>query len=71
MFTMPWFRLTLVVLAAALLFVGCDRTDPQALVARAEQALLNKDYRAAALDLKAVLQKEPENTRARWLLAES
>ena len=71
MFTMPWFRLTLVVLAAALLFVGCDRTDPQALVARAEQALLNKDYRAAVLDLKSVLQKEPENTRARWLLAET
>ena len=71
MFTMPWFRLTFVVLAAALLFVGCDRTDPQALVARAEQALLNKDYRAAVLDLKSVLQKEPENTRARWLLAET
>ena len=40
MFTMPWFRLTLMVLAAALLFVGCDRADPQALVASGASTII-------------------------------
>ena len=53
-----------------IVLIGCDRTAPDALVARADQALTNQDYRAALLDLKAVLQEDPRHARARWLLAE-
>ena len=49
---------------------GCDQVSPDSLIARAEQALVEEDYRSALLDLKATLQKDPENPRARWLLAE-
>lgn len=71
MFMTPSFRPTAIVLAATVFATGCGRTDPQELVARAERALLNKDYRAAVLDLKVVLQENAVNTRARWLLAET
>ena len=55
---------------AALMMAGCDRIDPDALLARAEQAALNKEYRSAILDLKSVLQENPQHAKARWLLSE-
>jgi putative PEP-CTERM system TPR-repeat lipoprotein len=54
---------------AALLLAACglamsneDRLD------RAEEALVDGDYRAAIIDTKDVLRKEPDNIRARILL---
>jgi putative PEP-CTERM system TPR-repeat lipoprotein len=40
------------------------------MVSRAEQAMADRDYRSAMVDLKSVLRKNPDDARARWLLAE-
>ncbi len=59
-----------IILVLVVVLPGCDRMSPDTLVARADQALVNRDYRAAMLDLKTVLQENPRHVRARWLLAE-
>lgn len=60
----------LLVVFVGILLAGCDRVTPDMLVARAETAYLNKDYRKAVIDLKAALSEDGNNARARWLLGE-
>ena len=53
---------------------GCDRLDllsPAQHIAKAKNDLLAKDPRAAEIELKNALQKEPKNAGARLLLAEA
>ena len=53
------------------LFVsGCERVDPNAAIARAEQAIGARDYRTAVIELKSLLKDDVANARARWLLSE-
>lgn len=49
---------------------GCDRQTPESLIARAEQAMANRQYQSAVIDLKTVLREDRNNLRARWLLGE-
>ncbi len=57
-------------MAMTIVLAGCSGVAPDELIARAEQSLNNKEYRAAVLDLKEVLREDPENARARRLLGE-
>jgi putative PEP-CTERM system TPR-repeat lipoprotein len=63
------------VLLAALALValaGCERfVSNETRVERAEAAMARGDHRAAVVQLMNALQKEPDNPRARVLLAES
>jgi putative PEP-CTERM system TPR-repeat lipoprotein len=57
--------------ATMLSLSGCDyfRSVPDR-IARAEQLVSQSQYRAAAIELKNVIEKEPNNPQARLLLAE-
>ena len=61
-----------VVLAMAIgsLLAACDKVSPDELLQRAEQSIASKQYHAAAIDLRAALQQDPQSARARWLLGE-
>jgi putative PEP-CTERM system TPR-repeat lipoprotein len=61
-------RLTTVAMALAL--AACS-PSPEELLSRAEQSLSKGDTRAAMLDLKSLLQRQPENAKARALLGEA
>lgn len=54
-------------LAAALLVAACSPSSEE-LYQRAEQALADGKYRAAMIDLQNLVQKEPDNARARAAL---
>ena len=54
-------------LALTILIVGCAPKG-EALYARAEKSLGKGDVRAAIIDLKALIQTEPQNGKARALL---
>lgn len=58
------FLFFVVVLAAA-----CT-DSPDQVLQRSQQHLERSDYRSAVVELKALLQREPKNAQARWLLAE-
>ncbi|MDH3275402.1 MAG: PEP-CTERM system TPR-repeat protein PrsT [Gammaproteobacteria bacterium] len=60
------------VLLALVLIVGCGlaMSDEDRLI-RAAEAMENGDYRAAAIDARNVLQKDPDNIAARLLLGRS
>ena len=58
----------LLVAAAALLGACGLAMSTEERIERAETALAEREYQAASLDLKRVLQDEPGNTRARILL---
>ena len=62
--------ITVFVLISAAFLDGCSDVSPDELIARAEQAFDNKQFKAAVVDLKTVLQSHPEHARARWLLGE-
>ena len=53
---------------AGLLLAGCGQEQPAALVASAKDYLAKKDGRAAVIQLKSALQKEPDLAEARFLL---
>ena len=53
-------------LAAVLGTLGCSE-PVDSLVASGDAALGEGDYRTAEIQLKAALQKDPNNARARWL----
>lgn len=59
--------LVIIVLASAI--VGCSQSV-DGLLAEGEAAAANRDYRTALIHLKSVLQRDPDNARGRWLLAE-
>ena len=59
---------TLSWLALALVAAACGRDDPQALVASARQYIAKREYSASVIQLKNVLQKDPNNAEARYLL---
>lgn len=44
--------------------------SPQGDLARAEEFRVKHDFRAAVIELKAVLQDDPENAKARWVLGQ-
>ena len=46
-------------LLATLLLVGCGGEKPEAMLASAKEYLVKNDHKAAAIQLKNVLQKEP------------
>jgi putative PEP-CTERM system TPR-repeat lipoprotein len=51
--------------------IGCgDSTDdsPQAFIARAKEYQQKGDLRATVIELKNALQRDPDNSEARWLL---
>jgi cellulose synthase operon protein C len=53
---------------AGLLLVGCGEKQPTALLASAKDYLARKDNRAAVIQLKSALQRQPELPEARFLL---
>jgi putative PEP-CTERM system TPR-repeat lipoprotein len=55
-------------LVLALSLVGCSRNDPASLLASAKQYIAKGDYNASIIQLKNVLQKDPKNAQARYLL---
>lgn len=60
--------LTAVALASALLLVGCGGESPEALLASARDYIAKNDHKAAAIQVKNVLQKQPDSAEARFLL---
>lgn len=58
----------LALLSGVLLLVGCSNESPENLMASARKYIDKKDVRAAGIQLKNLLQKNPENAEARFLL---
>lgn len=58
-------------LLATLLLVGCGEKKPEAMLASAKEYLVKNDHKAAAIQLKNVLQKEPQLAEARFLLGKA
>ena len=58
-------------LLAALLLVGCGGDNAAALVSSAKELLQKHDHKAAAIQLKNALQKDPQLGEARFLLAKA
>ena len=58
----------IIVLTVSLLLAACGRDDPASLVASAKGYIAKRDFNASIIQLKNALQKEPENTEARYLL---
>lgn len=66
------FNLAFLLLSCAFSLAGCDIfASTEARMERAESQVAARDFRAAAIELKNVLQSEPANGRARYLLAEA
>ncbi len=64
-------RLIVALIALELAVAGCDYfVSTQARMQRAEQHLAAREYRAAMIDLRTVLEKEPDNASALLLSAE-
>ncbi len=57
------------VLLAALAAAGCSRNDAASYVNSAQAYAAKNDYRAAAIEAKNALQKDPDNGEARLILA--
>ena len=63
---------TLVAVFAGVLLSGCNLfANPDARVAKAEQLMAQREYRAAIIELKNAIEAEPDHTRARLKLAEA
>ncbi|MEX2615434.1 MAG: XrtA/PEP-CTERM system TPR-repeat protein PrsT [Alphaproteobacteria bacterium] len=59
------------VLLSALILFGCDESSVENvddLLARVEQSIESGDLRAGSIDLKTILQKDPDNVEARLML---
>jgi putative PEP-CTERM system TPR-repeat lipoprotein len=63
--------LSVAVLAAAAAVAGCAGDDAATYVASAKRYVEKSDYKAALIEVKNALQKDPENAEARLLLATS
>lgn len=55
-------------LAVAISITGCSRDDTAALIASAKKYMAHGDYSASIIQLKNILQKNPKNAEARYLL---
>ncbi|MCM8596595.1 XrtA/PEP-CTERM system TPR-repeat protein PrsT [Accumulibacter sp.] len=58
-------------LLAALLLAGCGGESPEALMNSAKESLQKHDHKTAVIQLKNVLQKDPQSGEARFLLAKA
>ncbi|MBL8481835.1 MAG: PEP-CTERM system TPR-repeat protein PrsT [Rhodocyclaceae bacterium] len=54
--------------AASVALSGCSSDNPEKLIASAQQYIAKKDYKAASIQLRNVLQKHPDSAPARFLL---
>ena len=52
----------------AVTLAGCGKDKPEALIESAKVFSANGDYRAAVIQLRSALQKQPENGEARFIL---
>src|SRR5581483_5416672 len=50
---------------------GCGQSDPGALVSSAKDHMAKREFTTAIIELKSALQKQPNNTEARYLLGVS
>jgi Tfp pilus assembly protein PilF len=57
-------------LLATLLLVGCGGEKPEAMLESAKEYLAKNDHKAAAIQLKNALQKDPQLAEARFLLGQ-
>jgi putative PEP-CTERM system TPR-repeat lipoprotein len=53
------------------LLAGCSREDPNVLLASAREYLAKDEPRSAVIQLKNVLQRDPNSAEARWLLGKA
>jgi putative PEP-CTERM system TPR-repeat lipoprotein len=60
--------LSILLLALALSLAACQSDDPAALIASAKSYIAKRDFNASIIQLKNALQKEPNNSEARYLL---
>ncbi len=69
----PYQKIIGTAIVAMILATGCGKRapDPALALADGETALKAKDYRKALVQLKNVVQAQPENGKARFLLAEA
>ncbi|CAN5728137.1 PEP-CTERM system TPR-repeat protein PrsT [soil metagenome] len=65
------YRITLSFCLAAALLAGCEKQRPEDLVSSGKQYLAKKDAKAAIIQFKNALQKNPESAEARFLLGKS
>src|SRR5690606_35960875 len=65
------FAATAAAIATALLLVACGGDKPEALLASAKEYIAKNDYKAAVIQVKNVLQKQPDLPEARFLLGSS
>ena len=65
----PLLNRSAIVVALALTLVGCGKT-PEQHFQQAQQRVQKREYKAAIIELKTVLQEQPDNREARQLLGE-
>ena len=65
------FAATAAAIATALLLVACGGDNPETLLASAKEYMAKNDHKAAAIQVKNVLQKQPDSPEARYLLGAS
>jgi putative PEP-CTERM system TPR-repeat lipoprotein len=63
--------IAVVVLAAALVVSGCGSKDAASYVQSAKSYLSKADYKAAVIEVKNALQKDPDNAEARLVLGQA
>ncbi len=68
----PWYRnLAAIAVASSMGLAGCGGQSEQELLASAKTYLAKKDEKAAIIQLKTALQKNPQSGEARFLLGEA
>ncbi len=58
-----YLRVTLAALLVTTLFAGCDARDPDSLIASGKDYLAKNDSKAAVIQFKNALQKNPNSRR--------
>lgn len=58
-------------LVFAINITGCTEKTPEEMITSAKASIEKSDYKSAVIDLKAALQKEPQNAEARLLLGQA